>query len=635
MNKASQTTITLRINSYQNGTIFLKDGKILFNANMTQNYKDNSPIISTASRIMESLRGELHQNVSLYVTGNPFEQALMALKCEQNKSFVDGYASGAPTVVFSTQERLAFLEELGCTGNRKIAVSVDCKVSAVDIHLPTYPLVELVPGDMTHKIVVSDNLNVIRGELDFGVEECAFYIGGQSEEYEGQYIIGCTADNVNELVQAYLETKHINPLVGELFQQVSRIISVEQHPKSALLNRTEPFYYSTRPSDQPIKMYDDRAYPLPVRYITIDENGHVIIGYPLSSQIVRRYRLPNGTYLNDTAENAMEITGLKPGEYDLCVCFEDSAPFVEFHIVVEEAIYVRNIDICIPNDDKNVLQVGKTYNVNLTIEPQDALDSNRVTLVCDNPEVAELDGDKIQIKKEGAFTLLAKATKSYSEAKATYKAHVYGVEEIWVEDWPLDTLPPGRVVNPTVKISPRQANKSGFSYSIIQGKNKIEDYPEMRSGASIYLKTRKPGTVRVRFTSRDNPEVYCDRTLKIKKDEYEPWSFLFIMGILVSICAIVLFALSKTVLACLGMIGAVVLFVRSLIQDGRFVKNVIAVVLAILLTVCFIIQDTYLTNKHNAALENDDDGVSDISDTDTGSIALNDFYFHYPFAEKG
>lgn len=503
--------VTLRINSYRNANTFLKDGKILFSANMTQNHKDNSPIISSVSNIIESLQSEMNQNISLYVTGNAFERALMAFKCEQNKEFIVGYESSAPTIPLSTQERLVLLEQLGCTAISKIAVSVLCKGVETDVNLPTYPLVEFVSSAPAHIVIVSDNIDTIHRELRYGAEECAFYIGGQSEEYEGQYIIGCTADNVNELVRAYIETKYINPLVGELFAQLR---DVDNRSKHILINCTEPHYYSTLPLGHPLKLYDDSSRELPISFTTINPDGMVISGLPDTTRLTRRYKLPDGTFVDDEAADLSKISNLSPGEYDLCVYFEDSAPFAEFHIVVEKAIYVSciTIDVDINNDDP--LVVGQAYKYSLTIEPECTKDGKDVVLCCSNTDVAEIVGDEIIIKSDGVFSLIAEATKT--KARVDFVARTYTVEMIQVSDWPRHVVRGGTWFRAFVDIQPYQANKGGFSFEVVKGGRTVEAHKEAPNSNFICVDAKRRGAAIFRFTSNDDPNVSCEKKLKIK-----------------------------------------------------------------------------------------------------------------------
>ena len=216
----SNYSITLKINSYLNNNTILPNGEIIYGLSEYQNFKQNKPIIEFADKIITTVRNEFNsRSVDFIVSGNAFEQAFLKLKYACS-GFTGNIETRDNTVSVPTEQRLAMLAS-NFPVTQRMAVGLNIRSDGYPINFPQYPLVDLQMDAGAPQILISSDVNYIRNRLVRDTaDNFAFLINGQSEQFDGdRYIIGCTEENVSQLVQAYIETRYINPFVGRAFRQ--------------------------------------------------------------------------------------------------------------------------------------------------------------------------------------------------------------------------------------------------------------------------------------------------------------------------------------------------------------------------------------------------------------------------------
>ena len=598
--------ITLKVNSYQNSNTMLRDNEIIFGNRKTQNYKLNSPIIDTANDILRAIVDEYNSQYRLVVQGNLFEQAFLKLICQNTDDCIECVAMNN-TISMPTSSRLALMaHKLGIEPVQKIAVCIED--NGFNIHLPDYPLIEVVNGNR-NRIIVSDNESYIHREFSNGdTDNFAFLVNGESTIADGNYIIGCTSDNVRDVVQAYVETKYINPILGRIYDDnkalfesldVLRSVAPDSVPWP-LLDKIEPFYY-IYPEDSALRVISgDKAIFKP-HSVSINSSYAVVLDDPkdiarlttfFNNKAVRLIPSDCASFEIDTDESII-------GKNTLALYFEDSKPFGEISLDVIKLIKISNVSFSL---ETVRWEYDKVYPFKATVTPANADDINDLVIISSNPSVAVVEGDNVRILGEGSFYFIAK-TKEITCQSEPYNIEIPVIKNIWVSHWPVGIkLDPGSSFDTNVFIADERVNFNGFAWQIINNLNVV--YIERSGENSVIVTALEGGTATVRFYSNDNPSVYCDLDISVKKAKqpHKPWLFLIFAYLL--IIPTIIFSAIESPLVWLSIFASLLFCVLGCIRR-EIIAKISLIILIVFNSFWGYVTIDSLVNTTNSALSNE------------------------------
>ena len=288
------------------------------------------------------------------------------------------------------------LAAAGAETNHSISLSLDSDISA-SVSLPSYTGITFTEGSSWERILVSDNIEYLRSEVMYS-NEIAFCINGQSEKVDDKYIIGCTPDNVQELVTAYIETKYINPLIGEVYSRFESLC-LSSDRGHFLITRVEPYYFIEE-NDAKISLFKDENVKINIQSISTDSNGNIVFNSPEDIKRIS-YIISPGDDMEQQCvaflkQEPFTIKGMACGSTKICFYYDDPQPFACVSICVAKHTYANDFVIELQNSDK--LLVGEIYLLRVTSAPKSAEDLGSVQVSIDNTDVAELIGNNVIIK---------------------------------------------------------------------------------------------------------------------------------------------------------------------------------------------------------------------------------------------
>lgn len=510
----SNTNVTLKVNSYQTKNTVLFDGNFI-NSNNKTLYCRKRPVLSCLNEFFNDVYSERNEKFFLKVQGNLFEQALLQFEASQ-RSTVCGFSAGPTTIAWSTLERLQYLQAALGAEAKTYEVSLAC-AGNVSVSMPAYPLVRFLGNPNSSRLVISDDIEVIKDILDENLcEPVAFLVGGASCIYKKTYIIGCTMDTMQELVQCYLETQYINPFVGKLASQLQDRVDARTTPEAFLLDAIEPYYYLDTAHQELHLFQGDRA-TLGIHSVSMADYGIVLDAESdlsrLTSTMGSKPAIADSTIpvlIVDSAD-LRSIEAVENGQCSLNYFFDDRTPIFTVTVHVSPHIYINSIHSEIQYEGKRVSRwkLGYAYDIATEYFPANAEDQNEIRYSSSNPEIAVVSGNAVRVLKEGAFDLIV-TTRNLSERFA-YVISNAEVKDIAVKGWPKDnTLYVDSQFEATVRIEPYNANWSGFTYEVIEGAKCIA---VVSNGPDITITAQKAGKCVIRFTSLDNPQCSCTKTL--------------------------------------------------------------------------------------------------------------------------
>lgn len=578
----STTNVTLRINSYQTKNRILSK-EVNFGGTSKAKNCESAPILDCLNDFFEAVTSEVNDDFSLTVCGNVFEQALVRAEAERWKD-VTSYTTEPYSVPWSSRSRLQFLKDsLGALvcGTTVNVVIVGNRV----VSIPEYPLVSL-DCSAARKLVVSSDLYEIRDF--FEEEDCepvAFWVGGHSCRMEngGQYIIGCTDENVHAMVCGYLETRYINPLIGELFRKHRVRFNAYREPAAFLLDRIDPYYFIDKNSES-IKLFLEDHSSIGLHSVSMGANETVQFD-SLSDlsrvrwirEDVRRPANGKESILSVNIADPRQIAAAQLGVCRLRWEFDYTAEQLTVEVTVVPHIYIQSIESQLLHRGQPITRwkLGETYDIFTRFEPKHAEDAHIYEYESSNPSVARVVDKQVQVLQEGTFALITKA----KQASHTMHVSVSGatVKSISVENWPEDgQISAGQQHEVSVPVSPSSANWNGFTCEVVRGSKCASIVKRGNSHAVITAK--RPGNCVIRFVSKDNPEVFCEETLVVVPDPPKPRCYAY-AALFASSLGALLLLLTKNVFAGLpfGCI-ATFLFVVACLRREKSAKTLLVIV---------------------------------------------------------
>ena len=573
----STTTVTVKINSYQVRNTVLFDGAVLPGANKTENGKSR-PVLDCINDLLDAIHDEVNGSYCLQVCGNAFEQALIRLAAAEQTAVTE--CSGEAIVLpWSTQARLQYLQDAvgGFVDAQILALSL---VGNAGITLPDHPLISFSAAPNAPKLIVSTDVYEIEDYWEEGnCEPVAFWVGGKSRHLKstGQYIIGCTEANVQELVCAYLETRYINPWVGKLFAAYQNQFDISRDPAAFLLDRIEPYFYMDAASAR-VQLFQGEAFTLGIHALSVDSSGSIQADavQDLSRLTWTKTEEPaDGSadaIITVAAEDIRNITAGRTGTCRISVYFEDALPLFSSLITVAAHVYIRKVQSEILQNGESVSRwkIGRHYDITTAFEPTHAEDADQIRYTSSNPDVAQIVGDQVVILTEGEFTLRTYTKQATHEV--SYSVSGAAVKRIGVRYWlGKNELAVGKWFKTDIQIEPQTANWSGFSYELIKGKKCVEVQTDGRS--TIRFDAKKTGACRIKLYSLDDPQISCIQQLKVIPP---PRVERVVANFGVVLLIVSLLALFINPQVCIGtFVGALLLFAIGCLRREKGAKKML------------------------------------------------------------
>lgn len=572
------TIVTVKINSYQIRNTVLFDGAVLQGANKTENCKSR-PILACIDDLLKAIHDEVNGTYRLQVCGNAFEQALVRLAAAEQTAVTE--CSGeANSIPWPTQARLQYLQDAvgGFVDAQILAFSM---VGNAGISLPDYPLISFSAAPNAPKLIISNDIYEIEDYWEEGnCEPVAFWIGGESRHLKntGQYIIGCTEANVQDLVCAYLESRYINPWVGKLFGAYQNQFDVSRDPAAFLLDRIEPYFYMDAASAR-VQLFQGEACSLGIHSLSMDGSGR--IRQDAAEDLSRLTWLKieeaedgsaGGEILTAAPEDLRQIRANGTGTSRIRFYFEDTIPLFSTLITVVPHVYIRSIQSQLLCEGQPVSRwkIGRHYDIATAFEPANAEDTDQITYTSSRPDIAQVVGNQVVILAEGEFTLTTAAKQAAHEV--SYSIAGAAVKRIGVKYWlSKNQLVAGHPFRTDICIEPETANWSGFSYEIIKGRRCAE--LQIDKQGRVCIEAKKAGDCLIKFFSLDDPRVHCIQRLvvtpapKIERVVANFGVVLLIIGL------IALFLSFKVSIA--PFIGALLLFAIGCLRREKGAKGML------------------------------------------------------------
>lgn len=323
------------------------------------------------------------------------------------------------------------------------------------------------------------------------------------------------------LIDAYVETKYVNPLVGRWF---SSYLSTHENAltdrRYYLIDRVDPYVY-VEPEDANITLFQGDSLQINVQSVSTDAEGRIVSNSPSVLRYVT-HKMSGAEGETDciefTHDNLLHLHCLAPGSARMDLFYDDPKPFAHVNITAKEHNYAKSIVITINQNNK--LIVGECYPINIQTVPYNAEDREEIALALDRSDVAELQGNKIFIKKVGGFTITAKG----QEAQASRNYNVpRAVTKIEVHHWPKnDKIAMGSQFTVQGDVFPSNATDKRIKCEIYGDTGALFVQGEKNSN-DITFRAISSGSVTVRFYSVSDPDVFCEKTIVVYDNSTQPW----------------------------------------------------------------------------------------------------------------
>lgn len=588
--------VTVKVNSYQGTITTLRDGKIFTMANnpsilfnFTDQGKSESVIDLAEPYFMGLLREFRDDDIDLTIKGNLFEQEFYKIVAHNNQ-FHD-LKCAYNDFVLATSARLSAFAKMKAAFPVKV-VPIELSFYGDDFYhfeLPSYSLVNFAGGAGTSRIFISSNLSYLeRGLRARGADNIAFLVGGSSQALDdGKYIIGCTADNVHSMVTSYIETRYINPFIGELFNTIASIENFPIDKMVRTLNRVDPYYYCKKES---LEIYENDLTAVDVHCFSTDNMGRIQTDSPEWLEKVRlKTILPNACVV---VKNQGVYLKFPTSGNDRVSLYMDGLDFTaSIDVEVKQHIYVTNVDL---NMDVTKWKQGNYYPFRVGIIPQHAEDRREIVIESSDPHIAEVRGDQVYVKNEGSFHLVARIRdREWSKRFIVRFPHVDSFD---TKDWPeRNSMTVGGEWETPLLINGRIARCN--EYEIIctdaNGQNRKVDIST--GTTNVYIKARKAGDVSIKFVPKDDESQSLIKKLKIKKADRE-WFFtgFAICGLILSI----VLTLFRSAWAPGFYLATGLLFIVAALRRESYAKPLTAIALVILLGLSWLHENILCVRRY-------------------------------------
>lgn len=522
----STTKVTLKINSYQTKNTISSTDNVFAGTSKAQNCTTRS-ILDCVHDFFSAAQTEVNDNFSLHVCGNLFEQAFVQAEGSLRSSVLSCTTS-CPEITWPTRDRLLCLQQ--AFGDKLDDLTIPVSFAGnVLISLPEYPLVKFVPSPSAPRLVVSNDWYQITDLLeDVECENIVFHVGGENRcmRSNGPLIIGCTAEEVQSLVCSYLETRYINPFIGQLCQLHSQKITREQTPVPYMCDKLESVFYADYPSKK-MELFVGEEASLGLHSIVMGSDNQFRVD-DVADLRKLSIRNPQAVKPEDNVIEAISFVNDDPRlvcaqKAGVCTFafYTEGACLMTVEVRVSTHIYVARLMSEIINKDWPCTQweLGKTYTIRTESWPAHAEDVKQITVTTDHPEIAQIRGNKVTILQEGTFTLITKSPHAYSERAYVIK-DAY-IRSLRLTHWPSNgKWEKGKKFNTDVFTTPALLNHKGVSVRVLKGEKRVQvDMDE--NGHTATVQALKRGACTVEFVSNDNPEVTLVKDLTINPPKGE------------------------------------------------------------------------------------------------------------------
>lgn len=381
MNKA-----TLKVDSFAGtNTVLINGQPVGVNSDFINYYA--KPIISAAGKILETIEAEFNDEFELDVYGNLYERTFLASVCGEYE-LCTVCRTHETQVSLSTTKRLGML---GIGAENPVEIPFALITDSAQVRLPQYPGIRFVETGK-NGLVVSNDIDFIKANIK-GQTSVVFLIGGRNQKIGKTVVIGVEADQAEELVCSYIDSTAINAVINSVAR------AREGDRGVVLANRTEPYFYA----DEQIELSCGEKRTLPVR--TIPE------GIGLDGVTAR----VNG---NSAQVDKLTVEGIAPGKSTVELFCGSPFPFASISASVIQHTFVTDIDIALTSETQSLCE-GKLYPISVSLQPKDAEDVDTLAVTVSNPDIAEVQGNKLLVKAPGVFEIVAKTNRASASVSFT------------------------------------------------------------------------------------------------------------------------------------------------------------------------------------------------------------------------
>ena len=496
-------SIAIKVNSFKTQNEILVNGNPVAMNSEFMNYY-SKPIVNVVDKLFETAEIEFNDYFNVEVYGNKFEQALVALMAKKF-DLCENVALYAPTVNLSLSERLSLIAPYA---NSALSIGVTLCTDNAAVALPVIDNLRFVENPSS-RVIVSDDMDFIRSQMDEN-NRVAFLIGGESRKHGKSYIIGCTADEVPELIQGYLATCFVNPMIHKVVQTVS-----DASCEANIADCVEPYFYIA--PELQINVGDTCTLPL--------------FCYPKESILTNIRTQAKGSSVE---LDGLTVKGIGGGTSAVELFNNSPIPFATVKVEVIAHNLSKRIDLAI-NTDSNILRTGTSYDLTATVYPADAEDIGSLKIEVSDKHIAHIDGDKLIVDKPGTFNLIAKTSQTSVEHSFLAKSRI---EKIKLSDAP-KKIYIGDVFEIHATVSP--ADVYDGSYKWTTSDNSVAVVGKDGNGREL-VKIKGVGKATISCISTDDEtvvdtiDIYAESTFN-KRGHSQ--TFLFI-GVIATIVALFL-----------------------------------------------------------------------------------------------
>lgn len=584
MNTTTPVEITLKINSYQSKNIVLKNNDVLFENNKIQNFVSEK-LTECSDELLDAILDDFNTHIfNLSVYGNKFEQELVKL-CFKSRGLPDTAKLEAfeSIMSLSTEKRLAYIKSFADKNwftIEKQNIYLNILSDDYDINLPDYPLVNINLSPNAPQIVVAKDLQSLKKLLRDGVSEpVAFCFGVDSQMFKHKYIIGISDENASEIIQAYIESQYINPIVTDIIEKY-QLLDVNR--VFLALNCTDTTFYFDGTKTNLTAFTNDNIIT-GIHSLFIDDNCNLFRDRELDLKklFIRTETTQNTDGFNSTnylkvySEKGLLLKGLRETELETSFFFETNEPIAKLFLSIKDHCYATDIKV---NIDHGRWRVGKSYRVNVEVFPSDAEDKLDIALSSSNTEVAEVYGNEVYIKGDGSFDLIATG-KEKTVAKR-FDIDTYKINSISTRYWPdQNIITSNDAFSTAVLINDVPVSPGEFRFEVLSA-DKIVEVKKGNKGITVFC--RKKGKAQIKIISVEDETKYCIKNLIVKKDPKAKNDWFFLIGGMGLLIASAILMFMRSSLTFPGLVLSLAMFVVAAIRKEKLSLIILPVAVVLL-----------------------------------------------------
>ena len=382
-------SIAIKINSFKTQNEILINGQPVAMNSEFMNYY-SKPLVNVVDKLFETAEIEFNDYFAVEAYGNKFEQALISLIAKKF-DLCESVALCDPNVNIGMASRLSLIEPYA---NLPLTIGLQLCTDNISVALPSIDSLEFV-HQPDNRIIVSDDMDFIRSQMDEH-NRVAFLVGGESQKHGKSYIIGCTTADVNELIQDYIASRFVNPLIHKIVQSLDDASS-----EGNLADCTEPYYYIA--SELQLNAGESCSLPL-CSYPKDDNNSQLRV-------------LVKG----DAVEaDGLIIKGINNGTAIVEIFNNSPIPCATTKVKVISHNLIKEIELSL-DAPSLTLRTGTSYDISINLYPEEAEDKGTLKIDVSDKRIAHIENGKLFVDAPGVFELTAATAQVATKLTLTAK----------------------------------------------------------------------------------------------------------------------------------------------------------------------------------------------------------------------